>query len=166
MPSPLTPRSVWSTPTHFLAFGCGAGAMPFAPGTFGTLLFALPVYLLVKDLPLGWYLALVAGLLILGLWLCGATARDLGVHDHPGIVWDELVGFLITLIAAPPGWGWVLLGFLLFRLFDIWKPWPISYLDRNLKGGAGIILDDALAGLFGFLVLQGLAWLQTLYLSS
>jgi phosphatidylglycerophosphatase A len=96
----------------------------------------------------------------IGVWLCHGTARDLGLADHPGIVWDEIVGYLITMTAAPAGWTWIVLGFVLFRLFDIWKPWPISWLDRNIKGGLGIMLDDALAGTYACLVLQLIAWGQ------
>ncbi len=147
------PDSVWRNPVHFLAFGCGAGAAPLAPGTFGTLA-AVPLYLFIADLHLPFYLALVTLLFVLGVWLCGETARDIGVHDHPGIVWDEVVGFLLAMTAAPPGWAWLVAGFLLFRLFDIWKPWPIRHLDRKLGGGVGIMLDDVIAGLYGAAVLQ------------
>jgi len=98
--------------------------MPFAPGTFGTLA-ALPIYLLMVPLSLWAYLAVVVVMTLLGVWLCHVTSRDLGVHDHGGIVWDEIVGYLITMIAAPPGWQWMVAGFVLFRFFDIIKPWPI-----------------------------------------
>ncbi len=147
------PSSVWHNPVHFLAFGCGAGAVPRAPGTFGTLA-AVPLYLLVQDLSVAVYLVLAGVLFAVGIWLCGATARDIGVHDHGGIVWDEVVGFLLTMTAAPRGWHWVLAGFLLFRLFDIWKPWPIRQLDRRVSGGLGIMLDDAVAGAYAALLLQ------------
>jgi phosphatidylglycerophosphatase A len=148
----------WSNPIHLLAFGLGSGAVPKAPGTAGTLA-AIPLYLLVAPLP-GWaYLLLVAVMFLVGVWLCERTSRDLGVHDHGGIVWDEWVGFLFTLWLAPPGWGWLLTGFLLFRLFDILKPWPIGWLDRRVPGGLGIMLDDLVAGLFGFAVIQFLLFL-------
>ncbi len=143
-------------PVHWLAFGLGAGLAPKAPGTFGTLV-AVPLYLFLAPLPLPAYLAVVAALALLGVWLCGRTARDLGVHDHPGIVWDEVVGYLLTMSAAPAGWGWVLAGFVLFRLFDILKPWPIAWLDRRIGGGLGIMLDDLLAGALALAVLQLLA---------
>jgi len=100
------------------------------------------------------YLILLAMLFLFGVWLCGRVAREFGVHDHPGIVWDEWVGLLMTLWMAPAGWVWLAAGFLLFRLFDIWKPWPIGWLDRKVGGGLGIMLDDLVAGLFGFVVLQ------------
>jgi phosphatidylglycerophosphatase A len=91
---------------------------------------------------------------LLGFWLCGKSAQDLGVHDHPGIVWDEIVGFLITMYLAPINWLWIVLGFILFRLFDIFKPWPINRLDREVKGGVGLMLDDILAGIFAWIALQ------------
>lgn len=138
---------------HFLAFGFGSGAVPVAPGTFGTLA-AIPVYLLLATLPLPLYLLTLAGTFGLGIYLCGQTARDMKAHDHGGIVWDEFVGYWICMTALPLHWGWMIAGFLLFRLFDIAKPFPISWLDRRVKGGLGIMLDDVLAGLFSCLVLQ------------
>ena len=149
------PPSVWRRPSHFLAFGFGSGAAPVAPGTFGTLA-AVPIYLLLQPLGLWAYLAVVAGITLLGVWLCQVTSRDLGVHDHPGIVLDEIAGYLITMIAAPPGWAWMVTGFVLFRFFDIIKPWPIRWVDRHVHGGLGIMLDDVLAAVFAWLVLQGL----------
>lgn len=143
---------------HFFAFGLGAGKIPFAPGTFGTLV-AVPLYLLLASLPPLIYAEIVLGLFALGVWLCHATEQDLGVHDHPGIVWDEIVGYLITMFMAPAGWAWIAAGFLLFRLFDIWKPFPIRQLERRIQGGFGNMLDDALAGLYALAVLQGIAYL-------
>jgi len=151
------PRSVWRNPIHFLAFGFGSGAMPFAPGTFGTLA-ALPIYLLMLPLSLWAYLAVVLVMTLLGVWLCHVTSRDLGVHDHGGIVWDEIVGYLITMIAAPPGWQWIVAGFVLFRFFDIIKPWPIGWADRRVHGGLGIMLDDVLAAILAWIVLQSVAF--------
>lgn len=143
----------WGNPRHWLAFGLGSGASPWAPGTLGTLA-AVPLYLLLQPLPSGVYLLLLLAMFLLGIWLCGSVSDDLGMHDHGGIVWDEWVGLLVTLWLAPPGWGWLLTGFLLFRLFDILKPWPIGWLDRRLSGGLGIMLDDLVAGVFGFVVIQ------------
>jgi len=145
---------------HFLSLGFGTGLAPKAPGTFGTLA-GIPLYWLLQPLPLAGYLAVTLLLGLLGIWLCGHTARALGVHDHGGIVWDEIVGLLITLIAVPPDWRWLLAGFLLFRLFDILKPWPIRWLDRRVGGGFGIMIDDVLAGLFALICLHGLIWLLT-----
>jgi len=148
------PDSIWRNPWHFLAFGFGAGAMPVAPGTFGTLI-AVPVYLLLAPLSWPYYLLVVLLLLLLpGIWLCHVTARDIGVHDHSGIVWDEIVGYLLTMAAAPPGWLWIVLGFILFRVFDIVKPWPIRLADQRVSGGFGIMLDDVIAALYAWLVLQ------------
>ncbi len=131
----------------------GSGAAPKAPGTFGTLA-AVPLYLLVQPLSAINYLLLVITLFLVGVWLCDRTSKDLGVHDHGGIVWDEWVGLLITLWLAPMGWHWLIVGFLLFRFFDILKPWPIGWLDQRIHGGLGIMLDDVVAGLFAFVLLQ------------
>jgi len=154
-------RSSWTlrNPVHFLALGFGSGLAPKAPGTFGTLV-AVPIYLLIAELPLVAYAGVVIAAALVGIWLCGRTAADLGVHDHPAIVWDEIVGYLVAMIAAPPGLVWLVLGFLLFRCFDIWKPWPISYLDRKIHGGIGIMIDDLLAGGLALLVLQLVAVLS------
>ena len=99
------------------------------------------------------YLAAVTVAALAGVYICGKTASDLGVHDHGGIVWDEMVGLWLALTIIPVSWAWVLAGFLIFRLFDIWKPWPISWLDKNITGGLGIMLDDLVAGALTWLVL-------------
>jgi phosphatidylglycerophosphatase A len=143
---------------HFLAFGFGAGKAPVAPGTFGTLV-GIIVYLLLQPLSALVYAITVLVLFALGVWLCRVTERDLGVHDHPGIVWDEIVGYLITMFMAPAGWVWIAAGFVLFRLFDIWKPFPIRQLERRIQGGFGNMLDDALAGFYALAVLQGIVYL-------
>ena len=150
------PPSVFRNPIHFLAFGLGSGAAPWAPGTFGTLA-AVPLYLLLAQLPLHYYLVAMVASFAIGVWLCEVTAKDLGVHDHGGIVWDEFVGYWLTMIVAPPGWMWVLIGFLLFRFFDILKPFPISWLDKHVKGGLGIMIDDVVAGGFAWFCLQLIA---------
>ncbi|MGI9282887.1 MAG: phosphatidylglycerophosphatase A family protein [Endozoicomonas sp.] len=150
--------SVWKNPVHFFAFGLGSGLSPVAPGTFGTVA-AIPFYLMFQYLPLWNYLLVLAVSIVLGIWLCGKTSRDLGVHDHPGIVWDEFVGYWITMLLAPSGWEWVLIGFILFRIFDIWKPWPIGWLDRKVHGGLGIMIDDIIAGIFALISLQLIAHL-------
>ncbi len=153
---PISP-TLLRDPGHLLALGFGSGLAPRAPGTFGTLA-AIPVYLLCAQLPLTIYLLVVVATFMLGIYVCGRTARALGVHDHPGIVWDEVVGYLLTMAWAPPGWLWVVLGFVCFRLFDILKPWPIRVLDRSVHGGFGIMIDDALAGGVAALCLAGVAW--------
>lgn len=156
---PIAARTVLSSPVHLLAFGFGSGLAPKAPGTFGTLA-AVPLYLLLALLPLWAYGLVVVLAAIIGVWICGESSRRLGVHDHGGIVWDEFVGLWITLFAAPHGWLWLVIGFALFRLFDIWKPYPIRNADRQVNGGFGIMLDDILAGLYALASLQLLAfWL-------
>lgn len=153
----ILPRPTLANPVHLLAFGFGAGCSPRAPGTMGTLI-AVALYLPLSTLAWPVYLGVLAVVSLAGIWICDRTSRDLGVHDHPGIVWDEIAGFLLTMVAAPAGWPWILAGFLLFRLFDIWKPWPIGWLDRRVTGGLGIMLDDLVAGLFAAACLQLLAW--------
>ena len=153
-----TPASVWRNPVHFLAFGFGSGAAPKAPGTFGTLA-AVAIYLLLPEMSTSHYLLFLLLSFAVGVWLCGRTSADIGEHDHGGIVWDEFVGFWLTMLLAPPGWLWVVLGFVLFRLFDIVKPWPIGWFDRHVHGGLGIMIDDVLAGLMALGCLQLLALL-------
>lgn len=150
-------RWVFSDPAHFLAFGFGSGLAPVAPGTFGTAA-AVPVYLAASRLDPLVYAGVTLALALLGVWLCGRAAHDLGVHDHPGIVWDEVVGYLITMWAAPSGGWWVLAGFVLFRLFDVLKPWPCSWADRRVAGGLGIMLDDIIAGFYALAALQLLSF--------
>lgn len=142
----ITTQRVLTQPVHFLAFGLGSGLAPKAPGTFGTLA-AVPLFLLLSLLPFDLYIGFVIAASVLGIAICGYAADDLKVHDHPGIVWDEFVGFWITMIAVPVSFGTICLGFLLFRLFDILKPWPIKWADQQVGGGLGIMLDDILAGL-------------------
>lgn len=145
-------------PRLFCALGFGSGLAPKAPGTFGTLM-ALVLYVLIQPLsPLTYGLMLVATA-ALGIYLCDYAGRWLGVSDHGAIVWDEFVGLWLTLFMAPVGWLWMLYGFGLFRLFDILKPWPIGWADRRVKGGLGVMLDDLLAGLMAWLLLQATAWL-------
>lgn len=154
------PASVWRNPVHFVAFGFGSGAAPRAPGTWGTLA-AMPFILLWQQLPVGGYALVILLSALLGIWLCQRTAEDLGVHDHGGIVWDEFVGVWIALWLAPVGWLWLVAGFVLFRLFDIAKPWPIGWVDKRVGGGLGIMLDDVLAG---FMTL-GVLWLAELLIA-
>ncbi len=147
------PPRLLLNPIHFLSVGFGSGLAPFAPGTFGTLA-AIPVYLLMSGLTLEIYLLITIIAFLVGVFLCDKTARALGVHDHSGIVWDEIVGFLITMVAVPLDWRWIVIGFVLFRLFDILKPWPIKWADQRLTGGFGIMFDDVLAGIFALIVLH------------
>lgn len=139
-----------------MAFGFGSGLSPKAPGTAGTVV-AMLIYLALPVMPPLLYALLILFSFVLGIWLCGKTATDLGVHDHGGIVWDEFVGYWITMFMAPSGLFWAVLGFVLFRILDIFKPWPIKWADKQLKGGLGIMLDDVLAGIMAALCLQAIA---------
>ena len=145
-------RTVFTDPVHFFAFGFGAGLSPVAPGTAGTVV-AVGLELLMRPLGLPVRVAIVIAVCAVGVWICGESARRLGAHDHPGIVWDEFAGYFLAMLAAPPGWPWVLAGFVLFRFFDVLKPWPIRELDHGIHGGLGIMLDDLVAGLFAGLIL-------------
>ncbi len=143
-------------PVHLLAFGFGAGLAPRAPGTAGSIPGVLLAWLTLP-LALEWRIGIGLLLIFAGIWICGESSRRLGVHDHPGIVWDEITGMYLTLLVAPPQislltfWAF---GFVLFRLFDIWKPWPIRDLDHRLAGGAGIMLDDLVAALYAAVLLN------------
>ncbi|MGH8454972.1 MAG: phosphatidylglycerophosphatase A family protein [Nevskiales bacterium] len=155
--SPLPPaRQILSSPVHFLAFGFGTGLAPVAPGTFGTLV-GIPFFLVLQPFGLPIYLAVTAVLFALGCYLCGESARRLGVHDHGGIVWDEIVAFLVTMLpwllgvpraTSVPLWAWLAIGFGLFRFFDILKPPPANLADRHMHGGFGIMLDDLIAAVY------------------
>ena len=149
-------REILSDPVHFLAFGFGAGLAPKAPGTVGSLPGVLLAWLTLP-LPLAWRIAIGLLLIVAGIWICGESARRIGVHDHGGIVWDEITGMYLVLLVVPPEMALWALSFALFRLFDIWKPWPIRELDHRLAGGAGIMLDDLVAALYAssILVLGG-----------
>ncbi len=142
-------------PVQFLALGFGSGLAPKAPGTFGTLA-AIPVFLLLTMLmptPLPYALAVIV-MGVAGIYICGKAADDLGVHDHPAIVWDEFVGFFITMFMVPVSWQSIAVGFVLFRVFDIFKPWPISFIDKKMTGGLGIMFDDVLAGVFALVIMH------------
>ena len=138
---------IMSNPTLFLAFGFGSGLTKKMPGTMGTIA-AIPVYLILIQTNI-WLYAVVTGLVVIvGIWICGNAAKQLGEHDFGGIVWDEIAGYLITMSLVPFSWYAVFLGFISFRIFDIIKPWPIKWIDQKVEGGLGIMLDDVLAGVF------------------
>lgn len=143
---PAINRGTFRDWRHFVAFGFGSGLAKYAPGTFGTLV-AIPLYLLISHLPAWLYAVTVVAAFALGIVVCDAVSRDLKVHDHGGIVIDEFIGYWVTMFLAPPNAFSVLAGFVLFRLFDIWKPGPIGWCDRHVKGGFGIMLDDVAAGM-------------------
>jgi phosphatidylglycerophosphatase A len=145
-------RFLLAKPAHILALGFGAGLAPRAPGTVGTLLGFLLFWPLMIH-PVTVQLAVLAVLFAVGIWACERTGRDLGVSDHGSIVWDEIVAFALVLAFTPRTPVWFAVAFLLFRLFDIWKPWPISYVDRTVKGGFGVMLDDVLAAGYAIAVI-------------
>ena len=147
-----------SSPIHLLSLGFGSGLSSYAPGTMGTLV-AIPLYLLLSRLELWPYLIVVTAGFLLGIYVCDKTSKALGVHDHSGIVWDEIIGYWITMIAIPAvTWQWILAGFILFRFFDIVKPWPVKIADKRVPGGFGIMFDDLLAGLYALACIQ-ISWL-------
>lgn len=147
------PKDFLKNPINFCAFGFGSGCAPKAPGTFGTLV-GLIIYCLLPSMSISAFLVFIILTFLIGIYFCDHASKALGVHDHGGIVWDEFVGFWITMIAAPTGWLWIVFGFCLFRLFDIWKPQPIKYLDEKVAGGFGIMLDDVVAGVYALIVMH------------
>lgn len=139
---------------HFIACGFGTGASPWAPGTVGTLAgVALYIPMALAGLSLLTYLLIVLVGFVAGVWICDVTSRDFGEHDHSGIVWDEVIGYWITMTAIPFDWKWVIAGFVLFRIFDVIKPWPIRDIDRKVGGGFGVMIDDVLAGVYAWVIL-------------
>jgi phosphatidylglycerophosphatase A len=153
-------RKVFTDPVNFLAFGFGTGLAPVAPGTFGSLPGVL-LFWLTLDLGLYVQLGIAAMLVAAGVWICGESARRIGVHDHGGIVWDEIAGMYLTLFVVPVSVTGFVVAFVLFRVMDIVKPWPIRDLDHRIHGGLGIMLDDLLAALYAALLLALYGWLMT-----
>ncbi len=145
-------------PAHLLSLGFGSGLLPKMPGTLGTFVGVL-LFVLLPELDWKSYLGIIILAFIIGVGICGYTAKVLNVHDHPAIVWDEIVGYFITMFMVPKGWMWILAGFILFRIFDILKPWPISVADKQVKGGLGIMLDDVIAALFSLIIIQIILYL-------
>ena len=145
-------RLAFTTPAGFFAFGFGSGLAPFAPGTVGTLA-AVPLALALKGLPpvLFWVILVLS--FVAGIRFCDVTARRLGRHDPGSIVWDEMVAYWLTVAFVPLHWAWLLAAFLLFRLFDIVKPWPIRLVERRLGGGLGIMADDVIAAVYSMAIL-------------
>lgn len=150
--TPAQARVLLKHPVHLISLGFGSGLSPWAPGTAGTLV-AIPIHIALSQTPQWCYLAVTLATIMLGIWTCGQTAKALGVHDASVIVWDEVAGYLVAMTLMPPTVAGIVAGFLLFRLFDILKPWPIRAIDQRLPGGAGIMLDDVLAGIYTLLVL-------------
>ena len=149
----LSAMQILKDPVLFLAFGFGSGLAKKMPGTLGTLA-AMPLYLALQATTSEIYALATVFSVLVGIYLCEIAARKLQVHDYGGIVWDEIAGLLLTLWGVPFSWQNLLLGFVLFRVFDIFKPWPIRWVDRHVAGGLGIMLDDVLAAGFAQLLLQ------------
>ena len=145
--------SLRQDPILLLGLGFGSGLSPFAPGTAGTVVALLFVPLLAL-LSTGYLLAVLLVASLVGIYICGYSANKLGAKDPSSIVWDEFVGLWIALAGFPVSSLWLVSGFVVFRCFDILKPWPISVLDRKVPGGLGIMLDDILAGIMTWLVLR------------
>ncbi len=157
MKTKVPAKLVFTNPVHFLAFGFGSGLSPKAPGTFGTLA-SVPIYILLSNLELVPYIIVCALVSVIGIYICGYTSKALKLHDHPGIVWDEFAGFFITMIGVSLSWTNILIGFVLFRIFDILKPWPISWIDSKVSGGLGIMMDDIVAGVFALISLHSILY--------
>lgn len=152
-PSALTSRALLRHPLGWIATGFGSGLSPRAPGTVGTAAALIPWWWL-RALPLPDYLAALIVAFALGVWASQWVVNRSGINDPQVVVWDEFVGVWIALIAVPAGWGWMLAGFALFRLFDIWKPWPVRWADRRVHGGLGVMLDDVIAGGYALIVMR------------
>jgi phosphatidylglycerophosphatase A len=153
---PEVRRVALGSPSGFLAFGFGSGLSRFAPGTMGTLA-AIPLGLLLKALPDVWFWLVLLGAFLAGIYICDVSSRRLGRHDPGGIVWDEMVAYWLTVAFLPVSWTWWLAAFVLFRFFDIFKPWPIRQLEQRFAGGLGIMLDDIIAALFAMVILGAAA---------
>lgn len=147
------PVKMLLNPAHCLSLGFGSGLAPKMPGTLGTLVGVL-LFVLLPQMDWKIYLAITVVAFVAGILLCDYTAKALNVHDHPAIVWDEIVGYLITMFMVPGDWMWIVIGFILFRIFDILKPWPISIADKKVPGGLGIMLDDVIAAIFSLIIIQ------------
>lgn len=153
---------LFSHPAHFFALGFGSGLSPKAPGTAGTAA-GLPLAWLIATLPLFTQLLIIAPLFIIGIFICSITGKNLGVADHGSIVLDEIVAMMLVLAFTPLFWAWWLIAFILFRLFDIWKPYPIRQLDAKLKNGFGVMFDDLLAAVYAIISLKVLLWMTTTF---
>jgi phosphatidylglycerophosphatase A len=154
---PPNVRFLLQHPAHLFGLGFGAGLAKKAPGTFGTLV-GFPLFWLISVYTLPMQLVLIAALFLIGIYFCDATGKALGVADHGSIVWDEIVAMMLVLAATPNQWQWWLAAFLLFRLFDIWKPYPIRQFDAKLKNGFGVMFDDLLAAIYAIICLKVLLW--------
>lgn len=147
------PQTIWTNPIHFIGCGFGFGTFPYFPGTIGTLI-SIPLIFLLSHTPLWFYLTACVILFLFGVYCCGITNRDFGTDDHPAAVFDEFATFPVAMIAIPTTWYFLLIAFLLFRFFDIVKPWPIRWVDKNVHGGFGVMLDDLLAAFATLIIMQ------------
>lgn len=151
-------RFMLSHPLHFLSLGFGSGLAKVAPGTFGTLV-GLPLFWLMASYSMSMQLLVIAMLFIIGIYFCEFTGKAIGVIDHGSIVWDEIVAIMLVLTFTPHQWQWWLVAFVLFRLFDIWKPYPIRQLEAKFKNGFGVMFDDLLAAIYAIICLQLIIWI-------
>lgn len=152
---PPPPHSLWTNPIHFIACGFGIGSFPFFPGTMATLV-AVPLVMMLSHLNHYFYLTVCALFFVIGTYCCDLTNRDFKTDDHPAACFDEIAAFPVVMFAVPITWYFLLMGFVLFRFFDIVKPNPIRWIDKNVHGGFGVMLDDIVAAIFSWIILQGI----------
>jgi phosphatidylglycerophosphatase A len=155
---PADARGLLRHPAGWIGTGFGSGLFPRAPGTVGSLAALLPWWLFLRPLDPLWYLGVLVATFAVGVWSADWMIARTRIADPSVFVWDEFVGLWLALFLAPAGWAWAVGGFALFRLFDIWKPWPVRWADREAHGGLGAMLDDVLAGVYAFFILQGLTF--------
>lgn len=150
-------RMIWVNPWVFIACGFGVGTLPVMPGTYGTLL-GVGLMWLLSPLALWLRIGVLVLLFVSGIFLCGYANRQFGTEDHPAAVWDEVVAFPWVMLAIPLTPVTIVIGFLLFRFFDIIKPWPIGWVDKNVHRGFGVMLDDWLAAIASLTVMHLGVW--------
>jgi phosphatidylglycerophosphatase A len=155
---PADARGLLRHPAGWIGTGFGSGLFPRAPGTVGSLAALLPWWLFLRPLDPLWSLGVLVATSAIGVWSADWMIARTRIADPSVFVWDEFVGLWLALFLAPAGWAWAVGGFALFRLFDIWKPWPVRWADREVHGGLGAMLDDVLAGVYAFFILQGLTF--------
>jgi phosphatidylglycerophosphatase A len=153
----LRARVSMKNPVHFLALGFGSGLIPLMPGTFGSLA-AVPLLIAMSYVNLYVFVGVTIISFLVGIYLCGKTANDMRMHDHGSIVWDEIAGMMVCFIAVPISPLTLIVGFVLFRFFDILKPWPIRVFDKKVHGGFGIMIDDIVAGVMACLCLHAIVY--------